>query len=296
MQQKFLTEPVGLDKRSQMFKYLIGEKPNFECHGEWPVPSIQFFYGTWAFELELIVYPVCLPGQTSSSKLIAVSLPGSPFLSLYVLIRLTIKDGTEASADVNKARGMPGLVRIKSVHRERSCSECEYGGCVVRVGEWQKEGAMKLRPPYWTRQGELTADWALIRTWRPDPAGNILIEVNGSSVWLRIVLYYIARYIICVSPEPTCPNSVCNCAVLCLIKKKNKIYFLALFCNQNREKQSMPMFAHPVSGTTWNKANIAWTLLSSRHYYSNLIRFLSDIPNLSTYSPLNFIFFHIPYS
>lgn len=134
MQQKFLTEPVGLHKRSQMFKYLIGEKPNFECHGEWPVPSIQFFYRTWTFELEVIVYPVCLPGQTSSSKLIAASLPGSPFRSLSVLIRLTIKDGTEESADVNKARGMPGLVRIKSVSRECSWSECEFGASVVRAG------------------------------------------------------------------------------------------------------------------------------------------------------------------
>lgn len=52
-------------------------------------------------ELELIVYPVCLPGQTSSWRLIAVSLLGSPFLSLYVLIRLTI-NGSEAGADANK--------------------------------------------------------------------------------------------------------------------------------------------------------------------------------------------------
>lgn len=149
MEQKFLTEPVGLGKRSQMFKYLIGEKPNFECHGEWPVPSIQFFYRTWTFELELIVYPVCLPEQTSSSKLIAVSLPGSPFLSLYVLIRLTIRDGTEASADVNKARGMPGLVRIKSVCGECSCSECCiwgfcYEGRRVAEGGWDGVGSPVL--------------------------------------------------------------------------------------------------------------------------------------------------------
>lgn len=97
------------------------------------MPSIQFFHRVCTFELELIVYSVCLSRQTSSSKLIAVSLPGSPFLGLYVLIRLTIKDGTEASADVNKARGMPGLVRIKSVCRECSRSECEYGVSVVRV-------------------------------------------------------------------------------------------------------------------------------------------------------------------
>lgn len=45
MEQKFLTEALGPDKRSQTFKYLIGEKPNFECHGERLVPSIQFFYG-----------------------------------------------------------------------------------------------------------------------------------------------------------------------------------------------------------------------------------------------------------
>lgn len=88
MEQKFLTEALGPDKRSQMFKYLIGQKPNFECHGERPVPSIQFFHRAWMLELELIVYPVCLPGQTSSWRLIAVSLLGSPFLSLYVLIRL----------------------------------------------------------------------------------------------------------------------------------------------------------------------------------------------------------------
>lgn len=101
MEQEFLTEALGPDKRSQMFKYLIGEKPDFECHGGWPVPSIQFFYRTWMLELELIVYPVCLPGQTSSWRLIAVSLLGSPFLSLYVLIRLTI-NGSEAGADANK--------------------------------------------------------------------------------------------------------------------------------------------------------------------------------------------------
>jgi len=86
-----------------------------------------------------------------------VSLPGSPFLSLYALIRLTIKDGTEAGRGVNKARGMPGLVRIKSVRRECSCSECEYGVSVVRAGELQKEGEMKLSPLYGTRQGKLTA-------------------------------------------------------------------------------------------------------------------------------------------
>lgn len=102
MEQKFLTEALGPDKRSQTFKYLIGEKPNFECHGERLVPSIQFFYRGWMLELELIVYPACLPGQTSSWRLIAASLLGSPFLSLYVLIRLTIKDGTEAGADADK--------------------------------------------------------------------------------------------------------------------------------------------------------------------------------------------------
>lgn len=116
----------------QMFKYWIGEKPDFECHREWPVPSIQFFYSACTFELELIVYPVCLPGQTSSSKLIAVSLAGSPFLALYVLIRLTIRDSTQASADVNKARETPGLVRIKSVHH-KSRSECECWVSDVRV-------------------------------------------------------------------------------------------------------------------------------------------------------------------
>lgn len=96
------------------------------------------------FELELIVDSVCLPGQTSSSKLIAASLPSPPFLGLYVLIRLSIKDSTEAGADINKARGKPGLVRIKSACRECSCSECEYGASVVRVGEQQKEGEVKL--------------------------------------------------------------------------------------------------------------------------------------------------------
>lgn len=132
MQQKFRTEPVELDKPSQMFKYLIGEKPDFECHGEQPVPGIQFFPGTWTFELELIVYPACLPGQTGSSQLVVVSLPGSPFLTLFVLIRLIIKDETAASADINKARRMPGLVRIKPACRECSCSECEDGVSVVK--------------------------------------------------------------------------------------------------------------------------------------------------------------------
>lgn len=102
MEQKFPTKALGPHKRPQMFKYLIGEKPNFECHRERPVPSIQFFRRTWMLELELIVYPACLPGQTSSWRLIAVSLLGSPFLSLYVLIRLTIKHGTGAGSDANK--------------------------------------------------------------------------------------------------------------------------------------------------------------------------------------------------
>lgn len=47
---------------------------------------------------------------------------------------------------------------MKSVCRECSCSECEYGASVVRAEEWQKEGEMKLNPLYSARRGKLTAD------------------------------------------------------------------------------------------------------------------------------------------
>lgn len=88
MEQKFLSEPVGLHKQSEMFKYLVGEKPNFECHGERLVPSTQLFHGTCTFELELIVYPVCLACQTSSLELIAVSLPDPRTSALMYLLGL----------------------------------------------------------------------------------------------------------------------------------------------------------------------------------------------------------------
>lgn len=149
-----------------MFKYLIGEKPNFECHGERPVPSTQFSYRAWMLELGLIVYPVCLPGQTSSWRLVAVSLLGSPFLSLYVLIRLTMKDGSEAGADADKDGKCQA--RMKSVS-ECSCSECEYGASVVRAEEWLRWSWI----PYTPLVGE---SWRLTEPWL-GPASLILRAV-----------------------------------------------------------------------------------------------------------------------
>lgn len=74
------------------------------------------------------------------------------------LLGFTIKDGTEAGADADKDRGMPGLARMESLCPECSCAECEYGASVVRAEEWQEEGEMKLNLLYSTCQGKLTAD------------------------------------------------------------------------------------------------------------------------------------------
>lgn len=151
---------------------------------------------------------------------------------------------------------MPGLARIKSVCRESSCSECEYGASVVRVGEQQKEGEMKLSSLYWTRQGKLTADSALIRTWRADPAGNILAEINGSSVWLRTCCPMLLHILFLFLQNPL----ELHCAIH---YKKEKIQdtFLPYFTIKIEKSVYLPMFALHVTGTARNKANIPWTVV-----------------------------------
>lgn len=221
-----------------MFKYWIGEKPDFECHGEWPVPSIQFFHRACTFELELIVYPVCLPGQTSSSKLIAVSLPGSPFLTLYVLIRLTIRDSTQASAEVNKARETPGLVRIKSVHHKCLFWMWIWGFC-CEGGTQDKDDEMRLSPLFWAGQGKLTDESALIRTRRPDPVGSILLEINESCLLKDSIVFYCYMHYL-YFPRIHKSNSVWSCTVMCIIKKKKvkKNAFLPCFAIKVEESLS----------------------------------------------------------
>lgn len=72
-----------------------------------------------------------------------------PF-SLYGLIRLTIKDSTEAEQALTKTgHARPGQ------NETVCCSECEYGASVVRAEEWQEESQ---NPLYSTRRGKLTAD------------------------------------------------------------------------------------------------------------------------------------------
>lgn len=148
-------------------------------------------------------------------------------------------------------------------------------------GEEQKEGAMELSPRHRTRRGKLTADRALIRTWWPDLAGSVPVEINGSSAWLRTALYYIVTCIICICPESTSPNSVWNCTVLLCIIKKRKIYFLPLFCNKARKKQFVCKCLHIMLLTQPGIKPRSPEPLSSRQYYPTLIRFLNYIPNLT---------------